>query len=86
LLWTARHLLAGKLTGFQAIGFAMLYLQNVGLALILFALAAVGIYHILNRIVWLLTPRREWSYRGSDPRRPDSAEQLRWVMAGNFER
>jgi hypothetical protein len=64
----------------------MLYLQNVGLALILFALAAVGIYHILNRIVWLLTPRREWSYRDTDPRRPDSAEQLRWVMAGNFER
>lgn len=84
--WTARHLLAGKLTGFQAIGFGMLYLQNVGLALALFAFAAVGIYHILNRIVWLLAPRREWSYRNTYSRRPDSAEQLRWVMAGTFER
>lgn len=64
----------------------MLYLQNVGLALALFALAAVGIYHILNRIVWLLAPRREWSHHNTYSRRPDSAEQLRWVMAGTFER
>ena len=64
----------------------MPYLQNVGLGLCLFALSAVGIYHILSRIAWWLSPRSEQARYGRFSKRIDSAEQLRWVMAADFER